>query len=154
MEAAVEAEPEPVFEDAAVAEDVTEEEPEPIFEDAKVVEEVPAPVFEDAVVVEDVIEEEPEPVFENARVVDDVTEEQPEAVFDDAVVVEASEDAEIQALTEADPQTGSAEVDDRAVRVRASTNGNGHKSRNAHEVVVEINGHEAASTEVMPGRSH
>ena len=60
-----------------------------------------------------------------------------------AAVEEASEDAEDHTPIEAVSATERSEVEDGAVRVRASTNGNGHKAPLEHEIVVEINGHKS-----------
>ena len=124
-----------------------ESEAEAVFEEAVEAKEDPTPVFEDTVVAAAAVEDEPDPVFEDAVVAEAAVEEpQPAsegAVVVEAAVEEASEDTEGHAFKETAVDPESPGVDDRDERVRASTNGNGHKPPSAHEVVVEINGHKS-----------
>jgi len=144
------------------------------FEDKRAIRAEPEAVFEDAVVVEAAVEAEPEAVIEDAVVVEAEVEAEPEALIEDAVLVEAqfeeaeagtvveaeavekaSEHAEARALTQAVSEAEESEAENRDLKARASTNGNGHKSPLPHEIVVEINGHKSShpATEAVGNES-
>ena len=173
VEATVQVEPESVIEDGVVVEAAVEAEPEAVIEHdvvvAVAVESAPKAVIEDKVVVEAAVEAEPEAVIKDAVVVEAAVEAEPKAVIEDAVLVEAqfeeaeagtvveseaaeeaSEHAEARALTQAVSEAEESEAENRDLKARASTKGNGHKSPLAHEVVVEINGHKSSHEAAEP----
>jgi len=157
---AVEAEPEVFFEERVVPDAALEEaeaeaaaeaapealdvEPEPVVATVEAVEETQAEVVTGTAAFVDAPEAtEPEAEVEKGVFTD--APEQPELEEDTevAAVDAASEDAEDQTPIEGVSAAKRSDVDDGALRVRASTNGNGHKPPLAHEVVVEINGHKS-----------
>ena len=141
-------------EDAVVVEATVPTEPEPVFEETVAVEAV------EAVVEAEAKDPEPEPVAveptpeveveapESAAPIptETVAEEESDApVADKPVVVQDSADAEAQEPTAAVSEAESVKKSEGAPKLRASTNGNGHKSPVAHEVVIEINGHKVGT---------
>jgi hypothetical protein len=154
---AAEAEPETGFEDEAGVEASFEEaEPDLLVEYEPVDEAIYA--SEPVVVTVEVVEtaepamvsetpafvEEPEATAASIEVVAEAPElSEPEMQVEIAAVEEAVAEAENYALTETVSETETTDVSEGPLRVRASTNGNGHKSPGAHEVIVEINGHQA-----------
>jgi hypothetical protein len=154
--AAVEAEPEVFFDERVVAEAALEEaeagaaveaapealdvEPEPVVSTVKAVEETETDVVTETVAFVDAPEAMEAEV--EAEAFTDAPE-LPEPVDDVevAAVDEASEDTEDRTPIEAVSETERPDLDDRTLRARAGTNGNGHKPPLAHEVVVEINGY-------------
>ena len=154
--AAVEAEPEVFFEERVVADAALEEaeaeaaaeaapegldvEPEPVVATVEAVEETDTNVVTETSAFVD------EPKATEAEVeaeafIDAPALTEPEEDVEVAAVDRASEGTVDRTLIEAVSATERPDLDDRALRARASTNGNGHKPPLAHEVVVEINGH-------------
>ena len=142
FEAGTAAQPESVVEDVVVVEAALEEE-EAIaaFEaEQEQVDLEPEPAVATVEVVEGA---ETDVATETAAFVDAPEAVEPELLVEVAAVDEASEDTEDRTPMEAASAPERPTVDDRDLRARASTNGNGHKPPLAHEVVVEINGHKS-----------